>query len=161
MATENGGKVANDGFNLIIILEGKNQNIVVDVMLKSGELLWTAGHICKHLIIRRDGADINQTKADKLSNTGKMSSALMHVDSTFIITMKALVKYAAAFTFQDRVMLVDMSINEIVRDTLSSKYLPKCTQAPFSGYIRIATLCVNESSLFPVREGLKTHAAHL
>lgn len=86
----------NDVFNLIVV-EVQHEHAAVYIMSKIRDHFWTAGYLHLHLIMRQDGAHSNQAGVIKLSKFCNTLSALLHLDSKFIYTVKVLFNYAGVF----------------------------------------------------------------
>lgn len=84
--------VLSDGFNLPI-LDGRQRLAPVYNLHKNGEHLCTAGHLRRHLIIRRDRAYVKQAEAIKDSKIRDASSALVLRESRLVDTRWRLASY--------------------------------------------------------------------
>lgn len=93
-------------------------------MCKTGEHIWSADQLHMNLIIHRDEASIKQAEACKLRKVCNTSSAMYWKDMSLFNTMKAFVNHNEAFQVRYSLRFVDLGIEYIVDDTMSSDYLP-------------------------------------
>lgn len=137
-------------------------------MTASLQLLWMAGsHIlqliscaipanfvdCRplrmHFIRCQDGARMEHAEAITLSKFCNMSSVLVHCDSAFVDSIKALVNYASGLYLECGVKFVEERIKWNVDNTLSSEKLPTRMPAIYMRYMQPTILCITESALPP------------
>lgn len=65
LTTEDGQKLVKIG-SILIFLDSWNGHTRADILCKTGVHLWSAGHLCMHVILRRDRADTKQNEASTL-----------------------------------------------------------------------------------------------
>lgn len=98
-ATEDGRRVVKDGCNLVL-LDGRRQHAVVEVLYRTSKHPLPAGHLPRHLVQRWDGAHTKQAEVIKLSKASNTSSVTICSDSTFVDYMKALVICGTSFDWE-------------------------------------------------------------
>lgn len=116
--TEEGSKILHDCFNQINY-NGGHKHSLFYILHKTSEHQWTAGPLCMHCIMCREGADITHAKEIKLSKIRITLSDRVFRDSTFVDCMKQRVKYAEAFDLELSVKFADSYLTDMVEDALS------------------------------------------
>lgn len=149
LPTQDGRRVVKDCFNLIF-LDGGLQYAGVYILEKSNENLWNAGHLTRHFVLHRNGAEINQAGTVKIRKVYNTASVMAHRNSTFVDTMKAQTSYSGAFSMKHKSKLVSGFINDILDNTMSSEYIPTRMQVPYVRNILFPKMFINDIDLLPL-----------
>lgn len=121
---KDGGKVTKGGCKMVLLDESHHCRAVSQLSAEIG-CEWTKCQLHFVQDIYWDSPDAWQ--AEKIKNSGmtNTSTAIVHMDCTFLSVMKAVLNYAGAFGLQCGVSFAKVRIKDIVNDMISSQYPPE------------------------------------